>query len=1173
MPDSPCEIQNKIIERLLVCIQNKELFLSDIKDFISFFCKLTNVDKILIIIKEKNIVARTLEYRIQSDTFDYLETDFFSEDKIKQIWLEKDDRLEISQKFMDSSDYVLVKANKGDSKYIELIQVTDNTHPVVNSDSPLLQIALKSIIDKSINTKYASVNTSQDEIGLNYIIDGIDQIIIVSDIENKSILFANKFAKKVFNRPLVGESCHMVMNDSAHECKNCSYRPSGEYNVKKDIYHKSLDKYFTISYQCLELNDGRKVKIEAAFDITEIKARESEISARFEMVELIQKALDKSAIVNIRDSDGRVVFCNDKYVETFGYSREELQNNITQDKRIQDEYFDEIISFMRKGKTWKGEIKAYTKSGDIIWLDSTVIPFIKSDGVQIVTISQDVSDKKLKDERIRKLARAVEFSPVSIVVTDKEGCIEFVNPKFTEATGYSYSESIGNNPRILKSGYMSQIEYQALWRKISSGNTWTGFFHNKRKNGELFWESASISPILDDLGNITHYVAVKEDVTFKKKIEEALANSLALIQTSLESINEGIIAFNKEGSYTTINSNFLKLWDINEVEFVNKSEYEIFALISSKIVNGAMYYDNLRLLLSDNEATLFEQIELINGFIFEFTIKPLRQNDEIVGRLCSFRDVTEKHRNNEQLMFYTQNLESAKKRLEFQTDKLEHTVLELESAKEKAESATKAKSEFIANISHEIRTPLNAVIGFAELMKEEDTTPKQLDYLESIFSSGKNLLRLINDILDLSKIDAGKLEIQFESISIIPLFKEVCNIFKMAAATKNLDFRIRIDKDMPSHVFIDEVRLRQILFNIIGNAVKFTETGFIEARFIPYFEYKDSKLFDLKIEIQDTGIGVSDELKEIIFDSFTQQSGQNARKFGGTGLGLAITKKLTEMIGGSVKVESLIGEGSTFIVELNKLKIAKTEIVNQKDDVTTIQEYEFEPVLALAADDMPVNVKLIEDRLKIYGIRTISAKNGLEAVERAIAHRPEIIFMDFKMPELSGEEAAKRIKSIPELQNCKIIALSAASFSNEEKERFKSVFDDYLNKPFTADELIKILKKYLKYKTKETRLDLEFPEDNSSLINAEESEICNSKDILYLLENELFQKWEEARKLSIIDGIKSFAIELKDLALQNSLPTLEKYADKLFSEASNFDFERFPITLDLYPKIVESYKK
>jgi len=411
-----------------------------------------------------------------------------------------------------------------------------------------------------------------------------------------------------------------------------------------------------------------------------------------------------------------------------------------------------------------------------------------------------------------------------------------------------------------------------------------------------------------------------------------------------------------------------------------------------------------------------------------------------------------------------ENLKISRKTIHNQTrtleKKVEQRTKEYQEAATRAQVADSAKSEFLANMSHEIRTPMNAILGFSEILKEQLSEPKYREYIDIIITSSKTLLGLINDILDLSKIEAGKMEFQYKPVDTHSLFSDIKKIFANKINDKGLKFLTDIDNKLPSSLLLDEVRIRQILFNLVGNAVKFTDKGYIELKVKGDF-YPDRSKIDLIFSVKDTGIGISEDGKKIIFDAFKQSSGQSMKKYGGTGLGLTITKRLVEMMNGEISVESIIGKGSIFKIKIKEVSVATVGPDNE-DRKPEYENIKFNRQKVLVADDVQSNRLLLSEILSIYGLNVLIALNGKEAISIAKNNDPDIILMDLRMPVMDGYEAIKVLKGNNRLKNIPVIVLTASAMKSTEEDIKKIKCDGYIRKPVDRYELIAELKKYLK---------------------------------------------------------------------------------------------------------------
>ncbi len=376
---------------------------------------------------------------------------------------------------------------------------------------------------------------------------------------------------------------------------------------------------------------------------------------------------------------------------------------------------------------------------------------------------------------------------------------------------------------------------------------------------------------------------------------------------------------------------------------------------------------------------------------------------------------------------------------------------ELEDAKIEAEQANRMKSEFLANMSHEIRTPMNAIIGFTDLLEERVTDTTNKSYVSSLKSSGKLLLRIINDILDLSKVEAGKMHIQLAPTNLNDLSNDLNLTFSTKARSKGLDFTINIDKDLTYPLLLDEVRLRQILYNLLSNAMKFTHDGFVhvDIEAIPFNER-----VNLCIRVKDSGIGIPKEQQESIFSAFVQQKDQKVKEYGGTGLGLAIVKKLVNLMHGKIELLSEVGKGSTFTITLNDVAISSQTLEERQQQKEVI----FEPANILIVDDIELNRTLIYEYLKKMPFTLTQATNGHEALQLIEENDFDIVLTDIKMPVMDGYEVTHIIK---EKYHLPVIAITASVIETA-NDKENAIFDAFLEKPISLDTLIQTLSEHLK---------------------------------------------------------------------------------------------------------------
>jgi len=512
-------------------------------------------------------------------------------------------------------------------------------------------------------------------------------------------------------------------------------------------------------------------------------------------------------------------------------------------------------------------------------------------------------DKKNSEENTIKLTKAVTASPASVVITNLNGEIEYVNPKFSLLTGYSYNDVIGKNSRFLKSGYTPSEQYENLWKTITSGKEWRGEFKNKKKSGEFYWEDTSISPIFDENGKISHYVAVKEDITDRKKL---------------------------------------------------------------------------------------------------------------ISQLIESRD--------------------------------------------KAEESDRLKTSFLQNISHEIRTPMNGILGFIELLRDPNITGKEQSlYFEVIEKSSQRMLSTINNIIDISKIEAGVAVVKRSTIFINQIITDIVIFFRLEAEKKGLKINLQTDKSIKDlQINSDLEKIYASLTNLIKNAIKYSSKGeinvgaHIKDKFVEFY-------------VEDTGIGIPKDKLEQIFERFIQAESESDRAYEGAGLGLSIVKAYIELLGGSISVKSEKGVGSkfTFTIPLDKPDDNMEEDTNiMAKNIMAKDSDNPKPIKVLIAEDEETNAIYLKTILRLTNYELLFAKNGKEAIDIFNNNRDiKLILMDIRMPEMDGFLATKFIKNID--PSVKIIAQTAYAFAGDKKKALEVGCDDYLSKPIRKEDLLEMIIKHL----------------------------------------------------------------------------------------------------------------
>jgi PAS domain S-box-containing protein len=663
-------------------------------------------------------------------------------------------------------------------------------------------------------------------------------------------------------------------------------------------------------------------------------------------------------------------------------------------------------------------------------------PIFDDDGnvVQMIEYSIDITERKQAEDELRKLSRAVEQSSSTVVITDLAGCIEYANPKFTETTGYALEEVMGQNPRVLKSGSQPQEFYADLWATISSGREWHGEFCNRKKNGELYWESASISPIRDASGEITHYVAIKDDITERKRMEEELKKNEERIRTMVDNIPGVVYRCLMDDAWTMlfISDEIEVLSGYPAGDFLGESPKRTFASI--------MHEDDIRPIAENAQKAVDERVPFTNEYrvidkdgkvhwvyargkaIYDDDGAPLYLDGTIF-------DVTEK------------------KVME----------LQLEDAKDAAESANRAKSTFLANMSHELRTPMNAIIGYSEMLAEDagdEGHDEMVPDLEKINAAGKHLLALINDILDLSKIEAGRTELFLETFDLRQMLDEAVSTV-MPLITKNEN---KLETDLTGdlgNVRVDLTKLRQALFNLLSNAAKFTEGGTITLGAAK--EMRGDAEW-LKLSVADSGIGIGADKLEAVFEEFSQADDSTTRDYGGTGLGLPISRRFCQMMGGDISVTSELGKGTIFTIEIparvDALEAARSAASQEQPEARGMAPG-VRPILVV--DDDPNSRELLQRTLESEGFSVVTAATGEEGLELARELRPSLMTLDVLMPSMDGWSVLQEVKADPELENIPVMMISIAG---DKDLGYTLGAVECLTKPVDRDKLRQLASQY-----------------------------------------------------------------------------------------------------------------
>jgi len=597
----------------------------------------------------------------------------------------------------------------------------------------------------------------------------------------------------------------------------------------------------------------------------------------------------------------------------------------------------------------------------------------------------------------------------SVAITDPNGAITDVNDAFCRASGYSREELIGQNHRLLNSGYHSTEFFAELWRTIGRGGTWHGHIRNRRKDGSFYWDNSTIVPFFDDDGKIETYIAIRYDITARLKAQHAVKQERALLLKVFESSFAGYWDWNPMANTFLYSQSYKRMLGYDDQEFPNSPDewrrhlHQEDIITAEKLYRelvesrGAKpYHATLRFVHKDGRTVWV----LASVLIAEWSETGIPQR--VVG--CNI-DITEQREAEETIRKRNMELRAATARAEkFARD---------------AHAAATAKAEFLANMSHEIRTPMNAVIGMSDLLLDTTLDATQREFAETIRTSGDALLAIINDILDYSKIESGHLELERTPVNLREFVESAIDLAAGPASAKRLDLLYWIEDDVPPCIVGDLTRLRQILINLIGNAVKFTERG--EILVTVSQRTTDNGQPRLNVSVRDTGIGIPPDRLDRLFKSFSQVDASTTRKYGGTGLGLAISQRLVDLMCGRIWVDSVVGQGTTFTFEVPLEAAPFVPGPRDQNNNHVLKDRRL-----LIVDDNATNRRILSLQSKRWGLAPETASSGPEAIQWIDSGKSyDLAIIDVQMPGMDGYELARELRRRRTKEQLPIVALTS----------------------------------------------------------------------------------------------------------------------------------------------------
>jgi len=667
-------------------------------------------------------------------------------------------------------------------------------------------------------------------------------------------------------------------------------------------------------------------------------------------------------------------------------------------------------------------------------------------------LAKQAAEDSLQSERVLN-ASIVEFSDDAIFSRTPEGIITSWNRGAERMFGYLAQEILGKSSFALVPpqhlGEARQI-LATILRGESIINLET---ERVCKNGKTITVSITVSPIHGKEGRITGSSNIVRDTTKRKRAAQDLANERAMLRTLIDTLPDMVWLKDPEGVYLRCNHRFEQFLGTSEAEIQGKTDYEF---VGKELADFFRYHDRLAM---DKDSPSVNEEELVfasdgHRELVETSKVPMRDaQGALVGVLGIAHDITDRKKAEAEIRTLNATLEE---RVRQRTADLEATNQLLIQAKIQAEAANLAKSTFLANMSHEIRTPMNGIIGMTNILRREGVSPQQVQRLDTIDTSARHLLSVINGILDLSKIEAGKFTLEEAPVVVSNLLANVNSFLSERVKAKGIHLLIETEH-LPRNLMGDPTRLQQALLNYATNAVKFTEQGNVTLRVLKQDETADAVM--VRFEVVDTGIGIAPAAMSRLFRTFEQADSSMTRKYGGTGLGLAITKRLAELMGGEVDAESTPGVGSTFwfTVKLKKVGEAVVAPTAAAADAEAEIRRRYSGQRILVVDDEPVNRTVAQVQLEAVDLVVDTAEDGAEAVAMAGKTGYAAIFMDMQMPKVNGLEATQQIRELAGYRQIPIIAMTANAFAEDKAQCLNAGMNDVLIKPFNPDELFSTL--------------------------------------------------------------------------------------------------------------------
>lgn len=770
--------------------------------------------------------------------------------------------------------------------------------------------------------------------------------------------------------------------------------------------------------------------------------------------DLFSSSFRNSSIgMKIENPHGEVIEVNPIFCQWLGYTDVELKRMTISDF-THSEDLDLELSYLEKlsrGLIQSFQIKKryITKENRLIWavLNKSIIRDHLGNPVFYLSQILDISESLQAEMELQNISRLLDQVAGLAKIGGWDLDLRTNKANWTNVTKQihevdeNYIPSVGGGIQFFQSEESKRKISDAVNLLLAEGKEYDLELDMVTAKGNQTW-IRTIGRAEYEAGKIVKIYGIIQDINERKKWEMTLAAQTSILWSFVEHAPAAVAMLDQEMRYVALSQRWIEDYKIplSKEEIIGKSHYEVFPNISQQWKEIHSRGLNGEVLKRDED--VWRPPGWDKDQVIQWEIRPWTKLGGGVGGILMFtRDITEAY----------------------------ETKLELKAAKEFAEKAYNAKSEFLANMSHEIRTPLNGIIGYSDLLAETLEDSAYNEYAQIVKQSAHALLNIVNDVLDFSKAEAGKLKLAEEPYDLKKLVLEAIKIMNIQALIKGLDIHFHIDENIPQLLMFDSNRLRQILLNLLGNAIKFTESGFVECN-VTKLNFSDTQSVKIRISIKDTGIGIAKDSQEKIFDSFTQEDFSTTRRFGGTGLGLAICKQLLALMKSDLQLNSELNQGSDFYFDIC-LRIPEFDpqlkpIESQKKDVqldgNVLAQIEGNSKI-LVVEDNPVNLGLMRNFIKriLPDVKILEAQNGEEAIQVFLEETPVLILMDIQMPVMNGYDATLEIRKIPKGKNIPIIAVTAGIIAGEREKCLKMGMNDYISKPVQKENLKQTILKWL----------------------------------------------------------------------------------------------------------------